>query len=151
MHDVSGSGGRVPPPYKSGSRTLPAKPPSPHGVDGPYGFDNSERPGALKKAVDRSHRARRGESENINRRAAFAGVTEHHGGDRDEAEPGQSTHANAGLSEFFGPDEGDEQINEQSKRHGSNNDVFIHDSESPARVTVRDADREKSKCDADEN
>ena len=67
-------------------------PPSPNSHDGPYGFDNPERPGALEKSIDRSQNTAAAECKNEPGAAFFERVTDKHCSNCEKAEDSKTVH-----------------------------------------------------------
>lgn len=67
--------------------------PAPECDDGPDGFNQSEWPCTLQKAVERSQHARDGESQDEPRTSILEGIADEHGRNREQPEQGESVHS----------------------------------------------------------
>ena len=67
-------------------------PPSPNSNDRPNGFDHSERPGALKKSIDRSQNTAAAKCKNVPGAAFFERVADKHCSNCEKAKNSKMVH-----------------------------------------------------------
>ena len=84
------------------SHGSPGRVPAAQGHQRPNGFDQAERPGALKKPVKRTETTRAGESQDEPRAALLEGVADQHRRHRKQAESCKAVHLSTHTSAAFG-------------------------------------------------